>query len=68
MRQREWFRPSRNNKNARDQHKQAGERRGSKALSRINRLWRRKRGSLQWREGTDGSSGSYAHPLSHGLF
>jgi hypothetical protein len=68
MRQREWFRRWRNNDNAQDQHEQAGERRGSAALSRINRLWRRKPGSLQWRQGTDGSSGSYARPLSHGLF
>jgi hypothetical protein len=68
MRLRESFRRWRNTDHAQDRHEQAGEGRGSGALSGINRLWRRKPGGLQWREGTDGSSGSYARPLSHGLF
>lgn len=68
MRQRERFRRWRNNDNPQDQHEQARERLGSGALSRINRLWRRKPGSLQRRDGTEGSSGLCARHLAHGLF
>jgi hypothetical protein len=68
MRQREWFKRWRNDDRSGETHEKEGGRRGSGSLSLINRLWKRKPGRQQGRGGTEGSSGQYAHPLSHGLF